>query len=222
MAQQAMREGDEDAEALVAEAVEYAQQANGALRELAHGILPADLASAGLRGAVASMVERLDLPVRVDLCPERFAAEVEANAYFIVAEALTNIVKHAGAGSAAVTATVEDGELRLEVRDDGVGGADPGGHGLIGIEDRATALGGRFTAAQPARWRDGPDRGAPRLRTTGQLRRGSHASRNASEPRRHVTRRISRCLPPTGMKSCSSATPAGERQRMTSTLVSGR
>ena len=120
-----------------------------ALRELAHGILPADLASAGLRGAVASMVERLDLPVRVDLCPERFAAEVEANAYFIVAEALTNIVKHAGAGSAAVTATVEDGELRLEVRDDGVGGADPGGHGLIGIEDRATALGGRFTLHSP-------------------------------------------------------------------------
>jgi signal transduction histidine kinase len=116
---------------------------------LAHGILPADLTSAGLRGAVASMVERLGLPVRAEVCPERFAAEVEANAYFIVAEALTNIVKHADAGSAAVTAVVEDGELRLEVRDDGVGGADPGGHGLVGIEDRATTLGGRFTVHSP-------------------------------------------------------------------------
>ncbi|MGZ8648080.1 MAG: AAA family ATPase [Solirubrobacteraceae bacterium] len=149
IAQQAMRAGDEHAEALVAESVEYSQQANRALRELAHGILPPDLTSAGLRGAVASMVERLDLPVRAEVCPERFAAEVEANAYFIVAEALTNIVKHAGAGSAAVTTAVEDGELRLEVRDDGVGGADPGGHGLVGIEDRATALGGRFTLHSP-------------------------------------------------------------------------
>jgi signal transduction histidine kinase/serine/threonine protein kinase len=149
MAQRAMRDGDEDAEALVAESVEHAQQANHALRELAHGILPADLTSAGLRGAVAAMVERLDLPVRMDLCSERFAAEVEANAYFIVAEALTNIVKHAGAGSAAVTATADDGELRLEVRDDGVGGADPDGHGLIGVDDRATALGGRFAVHSP-------------------------------------------------------------------------
>jgi signal transduction histidine kinase len=149
LARQAVREGDEDAEALVVEADEHAQHANDALRELAHGILPAELTSAGLRSAVAAMVERLELPVRVDLCPERFAAEVEANAYFIVAEALTNIVKHAGAGSATVTATADDGELRVEVRDDGVGGADPGGHGLIGIEDRATALGGRFALHSP-------------------------------------------------------------------------
>ena len=65
-------------------------------------------------------------------------------------EALTNIIKHAGAASAVVKAGVEDGALHLEVRDDGVGGADPGGHGLIGIADRATALGGRLHVESPA------------------------------------------------------------------------
>ena len=149
LAQRAMRRRDPEAESLVAEAVEYAQQANEQLRELAHGILPADLTSAGLRGAVDSIVERLDLPVTVDVAPERLPAEIEANAYFIVAEALTNIVKHARAGSAAVTAAITDGMLHLEVRDDGVGGADPGSHGLVGIDDRVTALGGRFTLRSP-------------------------------------------------------------------------
>ena len=101
------------------------QQANEELRELAHGILPADLVRGGLRGGVDAVVERLDLAVDVDLPNERFPAEIEASAYFIIAEALTNIVKHAGAESAAVGATVNDGMLQLEVRDDGIGGADP-------------------------------------------------------------------------------------------------
>jgi signal transduction histidine kinase len=149
LARWALGQGDEHAEALVAEAAEYAQQANEALRELAHGILPADLASAGLRGAVDSMVERLDLPVTVDIPDDRFPAEIEANAYFIAAEALTNVVKHARAASAAVSARLESGVLRLEVRDDGVGGADPDGHGLVGVGDRVTALGGRFTLESP-------------------------------------------------------------------------
>jgi signal transduction histidine kinase len=149
LARWAMRQGDDQAESLVDEAIEYAQHANEALRELAHGILPADLAGAGLRGAVDSMVQRLDLPVRVDVPPDRFPEEVEANAYFIAAEALTNVVKHAGAASAAVTARIDDGILHLEVRDDGVGGADPVGHGIVGMEDRVTALGGRFTLRSP-------------------------------------------------------------------------
>ena len=94
---------------------------------------------------------RLDLPVEVDVPAERFPAEIEANAYFIVAEALTNVVKHAHAERAEVTAPVEDGMLRVEVRDDGIGGADPAGHGLVGIGDRATALGGRLDSrARPA------------------------------------------------------------------------
>jgi signal transduction histidine kinase len=123
----------------------HVQRANEELRELAHGILPADLARGGLRGGIDAVVERLDLAVTVDLPRERFPAEIEASAYFIVAEALTNIVKHAHAESAAVSAVIDDGMLQLEVRDDGIGGAEPSGRGLVGISDRATALGGHFS-----------------------------------------------------------------------------
>ena len=70
--------------------------------------------------------------------------ELEASAYFVVAEALTNVVKHANAQHAEVRAFVEDGTLHVHVRDDGSGGADPGGQGLVGIADRVTALGGRL------------------------------------------------------------------------------
>jgi PAS domain S-box-containing protein len=138
------------AQALIAEAAEYVQQANEELRELAHGILPADLARGGLRGGIDAVVERLDLAVKVDLPPERFPAEIEVNVYFIVAEALTNIVKHARAASAAVGASIDDGMLRVTVRDDGIGGADPSGRGLVGIHDRVTALGGQFGVESPA------------------------------------------------------------------------
>jgi signal transduction histidine kinase len=81
---------------------------------------------------------------------KRFPAEIEASAYFIVAEALTNVVKHAQAGRADVKAYVEEGVLHVEVRDDGIGGADPDGHGLVGIGDRVTALGGRLEIESPA------------------------------------------------------------------------
>ena len=74
---------------------------------------------------VDAVVARLDLPVDVDVPAERFPAEIEASAYFIVAEALTNVVKHAHAERAEVRASVADGLLRVEVRDDGIGGADP-------------------------------------------------------------------------------------------------
>jgi signal transduction histidine kinase len=131
-----------EAKSLVDEALEHAEQANVELRELAHGILPSGLTRGGLRAGVKEVVSRLDLPVPVDLTKERFPAEIEASAYFIIAEALTNVVKHAHATRAEVTARVENGMLLFEVRDDGVGGADPAGHGLVGLPDRATALGG--------------------------------------------------------------------------------
>jgi signal transduction histidine kinase len=149
LAQRALREKDEHAESLVGEALAQAEQGTAELRELAHGILPAVLTRGGLRAGVRSVVGRLDLPVQVDVPAERFPAEIEASAYFIVAEALTNVVKHANAGRAEVRASVEDGMLHVEVRDDGIGGADPGGHGLVGIADRATALGGRLRIANP-------------------------------------------------------------------------
>jgi signal transduction histidine kinase len=149
LAQRALRQRDEQAESLIGEALEHAAQGNVELRELAHGILPAVLTRGGLRAGVGAMVARLDLPVGVDVPAERFAAEIEASAYFIVAEAMTNVVKHARARRAQVSASVEDGMLYVAVRDDGIGGADPHGHGLVGMGDRAAALGGRLEIDSP-------------------------------------------------------------------------
>jgi signal transduction histidine kinase len=116
-----LRQARKKAEALIVEALAHAQRGNTELRELAHGILPTVLTQSGLRIGVSSIVSRLDLPVEVDVPSERFPAEVEASAYFVVAEALTNIVKHAHADRAEVQAYREDGILRVEIRDDGVG-----------------------------------------------------------------------------------------------------
>jgi signal transduction histidine kinase len=145
LAQRELERGNGAAQELIAEALGHMHHANEELRELAHGILPASLTRGGLRGGISAVVERLDLAVKVDLPSERFPAEIEASAYFIVAEALTNIVKHARAKSAAVSASFDDGTLKIEVRDDGIGGADPSGRGLVGINDRVTALGGQFS-----------------------------------------------------------------------------
>jgi PAS domain S-box-containing protein len=141
----------ERVEALVGEALEHAQQGKTELRELAHGLLPAALTHGGLRAGVDAVAARLDLPVEVDVPAQRFPTEIERSAYFIVSESLTNVVKHAQARHAEVRAFVYDGMLRVEVRDDGIGGADPDGHGLIGLRDRATALGGRLDIENPAR-----------------------------------------------------------------------
>jgi signal transduction histidine kinase len=92
----------------------------------------------------------MPVPVEVAVSVNRPPAPVEATAYFIVAEALTNVVKHSNAESAEVRASVEDGMLQVEVRDDGIGGADPDGHGLVGMADRVTALGGRLRVESPA------------------------------------------------------------------------
>jgi PAS domain S-box-containing protein len=149
LAQRALRDEDKNAESLLGEALEQAEQGNRELRELAHGILPAVLTRGGLRAGVAAVVARLDLPVQVDVPGDRLPAETEASAYFIVAEALTNVVKHSHAVRAEVTASLQDGMLRIEVRDNGAGGADPDGHGLMGIRDRITTLGGRLEIQSP-------------------------------------------------------------------------
>jgi signal transduction histidine kinase len=150
LAQQALREKNEEAELLVGEALKQTKQGNEELRELAHGILPPVLSSGGLRAGVDAFATRFSLPVQVEVPAERFPAEIEASAYFIVAEALTNVLKHANAKRAEVRVSADDGLLRVEVRDDGVGGADPDGHGLVGLGDRATALGGRLRIESPA------------------------------------------------------------------------
>ena len=150
LAVRALSPVDPKASELVAEALRHAEEANAELRELAHGILPGALTRGGLRAGVAALVSRVSLPVSVDVRVERLPAGVEAAAYFVISEALTNAVKHAQASSAAVDARVERGELRVEVRDDGVGGARAGhGTGLGGLEDRVSAMGGRLVLESP-------------------------------------------------------------------------
>jgi signal transduction histidine kinase len=149
LAQQALRDDDGPAEPLVAEALTHAEQANAELRELAHGILPAVLSRGGLRAGIEALVSRLTFPVTADVTDQRFPPAIEASAYFVVAEALTNVVKHARAQRAAVEAHVEEGVLRVEVRDDGVGGASPDGTGLLELDDRLAALGGRLRVESP-------------------------------------------------------------------------
>ena len=149
LAQQALGASDEQAVSLVGEALEHAKRGTTELRELAHGILPSALTRGGLRAGIEAGLSRFDLPVQLDVPSERLPLEIEASAYFIVAEALTNVVKHAHAEHAEVRAFVEDGMLRVEIRDDGIGGADPDGHGLVGIRDRVTALGGRLDIDSP-------------------------------------------------------------------------
>jgi signal transduction histidine kinase len=149
MLERALRHGGVDIAPLVHEALEQAEQGIVDLRELAHGILPAALTRGGLRDGVEAVVQRLDFPVRLTVVDERFDEEIEATAYFLVAEALTNVVKHAGAGYATVSATAREGMLRLEVSDDGIGGANANGHGLVGMRDRVTALGGWLEIHSP-------------------------------------------------------------------------
>jgi GAF domain-containing protein len=145
LALRALSNDEPNAGELVAEGLRHAEQANSELRELAHGILPASLSHGGLRAGVDALVSRVSLPVSVEVTVGRLPHAVEATAYFIISEALTNVVKHAHAGGAGVMARVERGELRVEVRDDGVGGARGGhGTGLGGLADRVSALGGRL------------------------------------------------------------------------------
>ncbi|MDA0159859.1 GAF domain-containing protein [Solirubrobacter ginsenosidimutans] len=140
---------DPERDSLVADALEQLQQGVEGLRELAHGVLPRVLTNFGLKAGLTGVVTRLDLPVDVDVPAARYPAEIEASAYFIVVEALTNVSKHARASRAEVRVAAEGGVLRIEVRDDGIGGADASGHGLVGLEDRVTTLGGRFELKSP-------------------------------------------------------------------------
>jgi signal transduction histidine kinase len=135
---------------LVEEALTHAERANAELRELAHGILPAALSHGGLSAGIDVLVSRVRMPVSVEVTAERLPAALEAAGYFIVAEALTNVVKHARASSARITAVVEGGVLWLEVRDDGIGGAaNNGSSGMLGLRDRASALGGELRVESP-------------------------------------------------------------------------
>jgi GAF domain-containing protein/ketosteroid isomerase-like protein len=119
-------------EALVGEALEHVKRATEELRELARGIMPAVLTGGGLSAAVEALTSRSPVPTTLDVPDDRYPAHVEATAYFVIAEALTNVAKHAEASRASVRVFVADGVLHAEVRDDGRGGARPDGGGLDG------------------------------------------------------------------------------------------
>jgi signal transduction histidine kinase len=150
LARSALEADADRAPALVEEALGHAEAATAELRELAHGFLPSVLTSGGLRAGVDALAARMPVPVDVGVSVEWLPPAIEATAYFIVAEALTNVAKHAQAQRAEVTARVEDGTLRIGVRDDGVGGARPEGSGLRGLRDRVGDLDGSLEVEVPA------------------------------------------------------------------------
>jgi PAS domain S-box-containing protein len=133
---------------LVGDALGNARAAIDELRELAHGIHPALLSHRGLAPAVQALASRASLPVVVRVADERYPNSVESTAYFVAAEALTNVAKYAHASTARVTTARTASHLVLTVEDDGVGGADPSGAGgLAGLADRVAALDGTLTVS---------------------------------------------------------------------------
>ncbi len=137
---------------LIDEAIDELAEATAELRELARGIHPAVLTQGGLRPALAALVERARTPSRLVEAPaERLPTSVESAAYFVVAEALTNVDRYAEATSAEVRAVRRDDRLVVEIADDGCGGADAAkGTGLRGLGDRVGALDGTLAVDSPA------------------------------------------------------------------------
>jgi signal transduction histidine kinase len=120
------------------------------LRQLAQGLHPRVLAEAGLPGALASLAGQAPVPVEV-VAPAKLPVELETVVYFLCSEALANIAKHASASRVSVSVTTGDGQVRVLIEDDGVGGADPArGTGLRGLADRVEALGGTLHVGSPA------------------------------------------------------------------------
>ena len=139
------------AEEIVGQAHDQAKEALSELRNLVRGVHPPVLSDRGLDAALSGLAARCPVPVnvRVDL-PERPPAAVEAIAYFVVAEALTNIAKHAHAAHAEVSVSRSGDLLLVVITDDGTGGADPAGQGLSGLAARVAGVDGRLSVISPA------------------------------------------------------------------------
>jgi signal transduction histidine kinase len=136
---------DPEVERLLAASVQELQSTVEELRTLARGLHPTVLTEYGLAAALQALTHKSPIPVTLDICKDRLPAQVEAAAYFVVAEALTNVVKHAHARGASVNARHEGAKLVLKISDDGIGGAHATeGSGLQGMADRVEALGGRL------------------------------------------------------------------------------
>jgi signal transduction histidine kinase len=147
-----LEHGDPDrVRSLVSEAGEQARRALAELRDLIRGIYPRVLTDLGLPAAVAELAQGCGTPLSIAVhIPERLPSTVESAAYFVVAEAVSNAVKHATPNHIWVTGGVDAGRLVIEVRDDGGGGADPAaGTGLSGLADRVDALDGTLTITSP-------------------------------------------------------------------------
>ena len=170
LAESRLASGDDGVSDIVAQARTELSVALEELRELARGIHPAILTDRGLGPALEALAARTPIPVSLDVADTALPAVVEAAAYFVVAEALTNVVKYAGASAASVEVVVDEESVSVSVRDDGVGGADPTrGSGLRGLADRLASLDGRLVVeSDPGRGTcvraEIPCRRAPELR----------------------------------------------------------
>jgi PAS domain S-box-containing protein len=155
-----LRESPAEHADLLGAAIEELAAGLQELRELAGGLHPSVLSERGLVAALEALALRAPVPVELAALPEtRLPDQVEAAAYYVVAEAIANVHKHAGASTIVVRAVAGGGTLAIEVVDDGVGGADREGAGLRGLADRVEALGGRLVL-------DSPDAGGTRLAAT--------------------------------------------------------
>jgi signal transduction histidine kinase len=151
MAEEKLDSDPAQARELLAEARGEARTALTELRDLARGIHPPILADRGLEAAIMSIAARSPLAVTVEAdLPRRPPAAVEGAAYFVVAEALANATKHSGAHAVLVRLALRDGTLAVEVADDGRGGADARGSGLVGLRRRVEALDGTLSVVSPA------------------------------------------------------------------------
>jgi signal transduction histidine kinase len=152
LARRKWAQSPDEARELVEQALERTESGIRDLRDLAAGIHPSVLTDRGLRAALESLASRSPVPVELGEVPAgRLTAPVETSAYFVVAEALTNAAKHARCSHVDVRVRVDDGSTIVEVRDDGVGGADASaGTGLRGLADRVSALGGRLEVHSPS------------------------------------------------------------------------
>ena len=122
------------------------------LQEISRGVHPAILSKGGLGPALKALSRRSAIPVELEVRAERRLPEhIEVAAYYVASEALANAAKHASASVVTIEVDTRDPMLRLEIRDDGIGGADPRlGSGLVGLADRIEALGGRFVLTSQA------------------------------------------------------------------------
>jgi PAS domain S-box-containing protein len=150
LAQARVNADPEQAVSLLGQASDELAQALEELRELARGIHPAVLSDRGLGAALEALVSRTPLPVELEFLDDRLPEPIEAAAYYVVSEALANVAKYAEASAVAVSIASVNGHAVVEIRDDGVGGADPAkGSGLRGLVDRVEALDGRLVVVSP-------------------------------------------------------------------------